>query len=476
MCFGLFGVQIVWGLQNVNTSRIFQTLGAELDDLADSVDRGADHRPARPADHRHLSDRTWGPLGRRRPYLFGGALLTALALFADAQREDAVAASLMLWVLTASINIAMEPFRALVADTLPEAQRTAGFAMQVFFIGVGRGVRLRAALDADALVRASAAARAGHAAALGAPLSISAASGLLVAVTWTSFTTPKPGAGSLPAEAEPPPIPTARAAPRCVARASAGCLAAADRLATALEAGARNLCVAGIAFLFGLASSPRPGCAGWGAARSACSRSSRTSPRCPSVLQAARAGPVLHLVRPVRDVDLHRARGRRASLRHRRSRLRRYNEGADWVGVLFAGYNGVAALGALLLPGIARLGSAGATHALCLRSARPGWLGFLLSRSGVAVAAAIGIGWPGRRSCRCPMRCSPAPCRPARWASIWASTTCSWCCRSSSPRRCSGRWSGSVFHGQAIYALALSAGSLALAAVFSLTVPRSAGD
>src|SRR4051812_6143274 len=137
MCCGLFGVQIVWGLQNVNTSRIFQTLGANVDELAilwiAAPITGLLVQPI----IGHWSDRTWGRLGRRRPYLLGGSILTALALFAMPNAHPLWTASLMLWLLTGSINIAMEPFRALVADTFPDEQRTAGFAMQVFFIGIG---------------------------------------------------------------------------------------------------------------------------------------------------------------------------------------------------------------------------------------------------------------------------------------------------------------------------------------------------
>ena len=112
MCFGLLGIQIVWGLQNVNTSRIFQTLGAELDDLAILWIAGPATGLLVQPIIGHLSDRTRGPLGRRRPYILAGALCTALALFLMPNAASLWVASLMLWVLTASINIAMEPFRA----------------------------------------------------------------------------------------------------------------------------------------------------------------------------------------------------------------------------------------------------------------------------------------------------------------------------------------------------------------------------
>ncbi|HVJ02643.1 MAG TPA: MFS transporter, partial [Sphingomonas sp.] len=137
MCVGLFGVQIVWGLQNVNTSRIFQTLGADIGELPLLWIAGPATGLLVQPIIGHLSDRTTGRFGRRRPYILAGSTLAAVALFVMPNTSELWAASLMLWLLTASINIAMEPFRALVADTLPDEQRTTGFAVQVFFIGAG---------------------------------------------------------------------------------------------------------------------------------------------------------------------------------------------------------------------------------------------------------------------------------------------------------------------------------------------------
>jgi maltose/moltooligosaccharide transporter len=85
----------------------------------------------------HASDRTWGPLGRRRPYFLAGAILSSLMLVFMPNCSALWMAAGMLWILDASINVSMEPFRAFVADLLPEGQRTAGFAMQSLFIGLG---------------------------------------------------------------------------------------------------------------------------------------------------------------------------------------------------------------------------------------------------------------------------------------------------------------------------------------------------
>ena len=137
MCVGFFGIQISFGLQNANTSRIFQTLGAEVDSLAilwiAAPLTGLLVQPI----IGHFSDRTWTPLGRRRPYFLAGAVLTSLALIAMPNSPSLWFAAAMLWIMDASINITMEPFRAFVGDLLPDEQRTTGYAMQSFFIGTG---------------------------------------------------------------------------------------------------------------------------------------------------------------------------------------------------------------------------------------------------------------------------------------------------------------------------------------------------
>ncbi|HET6941757.1 MAG TPA: MFS transporter [Sphingomicrobium sp.] len=137
LCCGLFGVQIVWGLQNVNTSRIFQTLGADVSDLPMLWIAGPIAGLIVQPIIGHWSDRTWTRLGRRRPFLLVGTFLTALSLLMMPNVTTVWSASLMLWLLTISINIVMEPFRALLADLLPEDQRDTGFALQVLFIGSG---------------------------------------------------------------------------------------------------------------------------------------------------------------------------------------------------------------------------------------------------------------------------------------------------------------------------------------------------
>lgn len=137
MSFGFLGIQIGFDLQNGNVSRIFQTLGAEVDQLAilwiAAPMTGLIVQPI----IGHLSDKTWGRFGRRRPYFLVGALLASLALFIMPNSSVLWVAAGTLWLMDASLNITMEPFRAFVGDSLPDRQRTIGYAMQSFFIGAG---------------------------------------------------------------------------------------------------------------------------------------------------------------------------------------------------------------------------------------------------------------------------------------------------------------------------------------------------
>ena len=137
MSFGFLGIQFGFALQNANVSRIFETLGAKVDAIpllwiAAPV-TGLVVQPI----VGYLSDRTWTRLGRRRPFFFVGAILASIALIVMPNSPALWVAAGMLWIMDASINISMEPFRAFVGDSLPASQRITGFAMQSFFIGTG---------------------------------------------------------------------------------------------------------------------------------------------------------------------------------------------------------------------------------------------------------------------------------------------------------------------------------------------------
>jgi maltose/moltooligosaccharide transporter len=137
MSFGFLGIQFGFALQNANVSRIFQTLGASVESIpilwVAAPVTGLLVQPV----IGYLSDHTWNRLGRRRPYFLIGAILASCALIMMPNSPSLWVAAGMLWIMDASINISMEPFRAFVGDMLPDEQRTKGFAMQSFFIGTG---------------------------------------------------------------------------------------------------------------------------------------------------------------------------------------------------------------------------------------------------------------------------------------------------------------------------------------------------
>lgn len=144
MSFGFLGIQFGFALQNGNTSRILRSFGADVDQLpmfwivAPLV--GMIVQPL----IGHYSDRTWNRLGRRKPYFLAGAILSSAALvfLPNSGAVSSIIPALwigagMVMIMDASFNVAMEPFRALVADNLPDSQRTSGFAVQTFLIGIG---------------------------------------------------------------------------------------------------------------------------------------------------------------------------------------------------------------------------------------------------------------------------------------------------------------------------------------------------
>ncbi len=137
MSFGFFGIQFGWGLQMANMSAIYQYLGAKEADIAflwlAAPLTGLIVQPI----VGYCSDRTWGAFGRRRPYFLVGAILASLALIAMPNSGTVWMAAGLLWILDASVNVTMEPFRAFVGDLLPTEQRKSGFAMQSLLIGLG---------------------------------------------------------------------------------------------------------------------------------------------------------------------------------------------------------------------------------------------------------------------------------------------------------------------------------------------------
>jgi maltose/moltooligosaccharide transporter len=187
MSFGFLGIQFGWGLQLANMSPIYKYLHAEESSLPYLWLAGPITGLIVQPIIGSMSDRTWNRLGRRRPYFLTGAILASIALFFMPESSVLWMAAGLLWILDASINITMEPFRAFVADKLPAEQRTLGFVMQSFFIGIGQTL-------ANALPYLFSALGVVGVMASGIPLSVDysfkvGAIVFLVAVVWTVVTT-----------------------------------------------------------------------------------------------------------------------------------------------------------------------------------------------------------------------------------------------------------------------------------------------
>jgi maltose/moltooligosaccharide transporter len=135
MSFGYVGIQFGFALQNANVSRIFETLGAKLDKMPILwIAAPVSGLLVQPIIG-YMSDKTWNRLGRRKPYFLFGAILASIGLLLMPNSPGLWFAAGMLWILDASINITMQPMRAFVGDMLPDEQQTTGFAVQTFFIG-----------------------------------------------------------------------------------------------------------------------------------------------------------------------------------------------------------------------------------------------------------------------------------------------------------------------------------------------------
>lgn len=401
MCFGFLGIQFGFALQNANVSRIFQSLGASVDELpilwlAAPV-TGLIVQPI----IGYLSDRTWGRLGRRRPYFLYGAILSTLALVLMPNSPWLWVAAGALWILDASINVSMEPFRALVGDMLPDRQRAFGFAMQSLFIGVG-------AVIASALpwILANWAGVANVAAEGEIPDSVKwafylGAAAFIGAVSWTVVST-----------REYPPAELAAFSGSPVTQGPAG-LSAARATRQYLSAGVVLVLAGGIfsAAVAALSWDWQLHVLGIGSAAF-------------GVLQLAAAtlqslGRTRGLVYGIVNDLFQMPRAMRqlavvqflswfglfamwiyttsaVTSRHygtTDTASAAFNEGANWVGVLFAAYNGFAALAAIMLPFVAGRIGRRRTHlaSLCLGGA--GLIAFLvIDDPQVLMVAMVGVG------------------------------------------------------------------------------------
>ncbi len=406
MCFGFLGLQFGFALQNANVSRIFQTLGAGLEQVPllwiAAPLTGFLVQPV----IGYCSDRTWTRLGRRRPYFLAGAVLAATALVFMPRSASLWVAAALLWVLDASINVSMEPFRAFVGDQLGPSQRPAGYAMQSFFIGLGAVVAsmLPWLLARAGVSNISAASAADNAIPDTVRYAFEAgAAVLLLAVGWTTLRSREYPPETLLSFDDATPL----------AAGSTVDPGRERRTGTAWAAlGAAGVLTVRLRGLDPQLYLPCAGALAWGAAQLVHGWRVRSGAFA-TVMQDLAAMPVaMRRLAPVQffswlalfsmwiyttpavaqahfgSVDPHSAA---------------YNQGANWVGVLFAAYNGFAALAAAIIPVLVRrfglrvshlinvwLGAAALLSFLVVRD--PNWL--LLSMVGMGFAWASVLSLP----------------------------------------------------------------------------------
>ena len=404
--FGFFGIQIGFALQNANMSRVFQTLGSSIDDLpALWVAAPLTGLLVQPIIG-HLSDRTWNRLGRRRPYFLTGAILSALALFlmplSPAFGAPLLFAAAMLWLLDASLNISMEPFRAFVGDMLHTDQHAAGYAVQTAFIGAGAVVGSIFPWFLEQLGVSNLASDGGI------PDTVKwsfwgGGLALFCAVLWTIVTTreysPEQQAAFAHAQEAAPQHPVRALASKSYVGGAVWIVAglavmlAVDRLALEKEV----LLLGALLAAYGVISGIGIKLARQGRSANMLSSIVGDFAGMPDVMKRLAlvqffSWSALFIMwintTPVVTQYVFGSTDTTSAA---------YNEGANWVNVLFTVYNAVAAVAALvLLPWLSRRVGQVMTHSICLTLGAGGFLMFVFVRDATLLLLAevgIGIAW-----------------------------------------------------------------------------------
>ncbi|TNE78541.1 MAG: MFS transporter [Bacteroidetes bacterium] len=400
MSFGFLGIQFGFALQNANTSRIFQSLDAKESELAilwlAAPVTGLLVQPL----IGYYSDRTWHPRwGRRRPFFAVGAILASLALIYMPNVSTLWVAAGMLWVMDASFNISMEPFRAFVGDMLPPNQRNLGFSMQSFFIGVGAVVASAMPYLLNTLLDIPNVPEAGESIGLSVRMSYYIGAGvLLFAVFYTVFTTKEypPEAGELKQIQDAPLV--IRYKPSTYLSIGVGLLLLALAFGSwvylkGLEKELYVIC--GIFGLFGLAYAIAALFMRKGVYRQGFVQMVRDFQNMPkTMIQLAFVQffswfglfAMWIYTTPAVTSHIYGSSDTASEL---------YNKGADWVSLLFASYNGVAAIAAFGIIWLSNRFGRGLTHLIALSLGGAGLISFyyvtdpnwlLLSISGIGVA------------------------------------------------------------------------------------------
>ncbi|WP_423142382.1 MFS transporter [Parablastomonas sp. CN1-191] len=403
--FGFFGIQIGFALQNGNMSRVFQTLGASMDDLpALWVAAPLTGLIVQPIIG-HLSDRTWNRLGRRRPYFLTGAVLAALALFlmpmAPTLGAPLLFAAALLWLLDASLNISMEPFRAFVGDMLRTDQHAAGYAVQTAFIGAGAVVGSIFPYLLERLGVANVAPEGMLPATVRWSFWAGGAA-LFAAVLWTVLTTreysPEEQAAFADGHAIGPAPVEALAARGYGSALGWAILGAGVALITrAFDLEKEVYLLAALLAIYGLLSALAVSLAKQGRVNGMLTQIVGDFAGMPAVMKRLAlvqffSWSALFIMwintTPVVTQYVFGSIDTASAA---------YNEGANWVNVLFTVYNGVAAVAALaLLPWMSRRFGQVTTHSICLVLGAIGFAMFFLVRDAYLLLSAevgIGIAW-----------------------------------------------------------------------------------
>jgi maltose/moltooligosaccharide transporter len=394
MCFGFLGIQFGLALQNSNASRIFQTLGAGVDEIPvlwiAAPLTGLLVQPI----VGYLSDRTWGRLGRRGPYFLAGAIVSALALVAMPNSPLLWIAAGVLWILDASINVSMGPLRAFVGDQLPSEQRAAGYSMQTFFIAAG-------AVIASVLPWWLARIGVPNVAPAGEiPDTVKyafyvGAFVLFGAIVWTLLSTREYSREALASFDDAAPAVHVTLEPRRLRTRGMlwTAIGAATLVAVYLSAIDRKLYVLGAGVVaFGLLQLA----AGAGRLRGPLANIVADLQTMPATMRRLVVVQLfswfalfaMWIYTTAAVTQVHFAANDTLSAA--------YNDGANWVGVLFAAYNAFAALAAILIPWMTRRIGLRRSHLLNLVLGGLGLLSFLVIRDPrwlLAAMAGVGIAW-----------------------------------------------------------------------------------
>lgn len=473
MCFGFLGLQFGLALQNANVSRIFQTLGASLEQIPvlwiAAPLTGLIVQPI----IGYCSDRTWTRLGRRRPYFLTGAVLAAGALLAMPRCLALWSAACVLWILDASINLSMEPFRAFVGDQLTVVQRPRGYAMQSFFIGLG-------AIVASMMPWLLTHAGVGNVA-TGAPgvavipttvrLSFDlGAAVLLAAVLWTSWTTHEYPPEVLAGFENAPPADEPRQSLRRP-RQGWPWVGGGVAVLTVIWYGALDpqlYLLGAAAFIWGIAL----------------------------VLQARKRGPAIfrdvmgdlecmpHAMRRLVPVQFFSWLALFAMWIYATAAVSEhhfgshdthsmaYNDGANWVGVLFAAYNGFAALAAVFIPLMVNRFGMPVSHLINLCLGGLALMSFIVIRDPHwLLASMVGLGFAWASVLSLPYALL-SNCLPAAKMGVYMGIFNFFIVI---PQLLAASVLGllvkTIFAGEAIFALVLGGASFIIAGILALRVP-----